>query len=87
MRMEISDKCNALYRMNLEPDDINDCDGCKAETGILFSGCHNCEIRKCASRKNLLSCAYCSNYACEKLIKHFLMNPGTEKRLGDNNRT
>jgi len=50
-------------------------------TGRLFSGCANCEIRKCAMRKNIPSCAYCKEYACKELLKLFYLDPDAQKRL------
>jgi hypothetical protein len=52
-------------------EDITDCDGCKAQGGRLYSDCRRCQIRKCASEKGLENCAYCSEYACQKLSKFF----------------
>ncbi len=65
-------------------EDITDCDGCKAQSGRLFSNCQKCQIRKCASEKGLENCAYCSEYACEKLSKFFDSEgeqAGAKKRL------
>ena len=81
MRKSIVEKCSMHYGMNLQPEDITDCDGCRANTGRLFSGCLNCEIRKCAIEKNIESCAYCSDYACEILKKHFSLDPSAQTRL------
>ncbi len=52
-------------------EDITDCDGCKAQSGRLYSNCRKCQIRKCASEKDLENCAYCSDYTCDKLSKFF----------------
>jgi len=81
MRESIAEQCSKVYGMNLQPKDITDCDGCRADTGRLFSGCFNCEVRKCASLKNIESCAYCSYYACENLREHFSHDPGSQIRL------
>lgn len=81
MRELIAEQCSKLYGMNLKPEEITDCDGCLANSGRLFSGCLNCEIRRCAGQKNIGSCAYCSDYACEKLRQHFLLEPGAQARL------
>jgi hypothetical protein len=65
-------------------EDITDCDGCKAQGGRLFSSCRKCQIRKCASEKGLENCAYCNEYACEKLSKFFDSEDkegGAKKRL------
>ena len=81
MRELIAEECSTLYSINLSHWDISDCDGCRSETGRLFSGCYQCEIRKCAASKDLESCGYCSGYACEILEKHFSLEPGARKRL------
>jgi hypothetical protein len=65
-------------------EDITDCDGCKAQGGRLFSSCQKCQIRKCASQKGLENCAYCSEYACDKLSRFFDsegQQAGAKKRL------
>jgi hypothetical protein len=41
-------QCSKIYGIILNPIDISDCNGCKANTGRLFSGCWNCEIQKYA---------------------------------------
>ncbi len=61
-----------------------DCDGCTPVAGRLFSGCSNCEIRTCAIGKKLKSCAFCSDFACEKLEKHFLHRSGCPTTAGRN---
>lgn len=81
MRVKIAAQCAEIYGMNLKPENINNCDGCRAETGRLFSGCWNCEIRVCASNRGLESCAYCSDYACDALKNLFLHDPDARTRL------
>jgi len=65
----------------MKPGEVNDCDGCRAITGRLFSGCMTCEVRKCASQKNIENCAYCNDYACERLMKFFETDYGAQTRL------
>lgn len=81
MRIEIARICNEQYGLELKPDDITDCDGCQTESGRLFSGCMKCEIRKCARQKEFENCAYCSEYACEKLQEFFINDPNAKTRL------
>lgn len=81
MRRSIAEQCSALYGRNLQPEDITDCDGCRATTERIFSACFICEIRKCARGKKMDSCAFCSNYACEPLVKLFSLDPGAKIRL------
>jgi hypothetical protein len=81
MRVSIAKLCSENYGMNLRPEDVTDCDGCRANTGRLFSGCWNCEIRKCASQKDIENCAYCIEFACDKLKDLFQHDPGAQIRL------
>lgn len=81
MRVAIAKIFSDHYGMNLQPKDINDCDGCRSETGRLFSGCRSCEIRNCAVERKLDSCAFCGEYACDKLRKFFESEPDAQKRL------
>lgn len=81
MRNTIAQSCREHYGMNLQPQDITGFDGCHSGTGRLFSGCVNCEIRKCAIDRNLTSCAFCCDHACEKLLKHFKTDPSAQARL------
>jgi hypothetical protein len=81
LRIDIAQKCREHYGMNLQPHDITDCDGCRSGTDRLFSGCVNCEIRGCAIDRELTSCAFCDDYGCEKLLKHFKADPSAQARL------
>ena len=71
MRVDIAQQIKKHYGQECKPEDVTDCDGCKAESGTLFSGSKNCHIRKCASRKGVENCAHCDEYACEKLKEFF----------------
>jgi len=81
MRKDISDQLAKIYGTTPKPEIISDCDGCKINNGRLFTGCIDCEIRKCAKIKNLENCAYCSDFACEKLEKHYTFDPASRDRL------
>lgn len=81
MRIEIAEECSKLYGKNYRPDDIDDCDGCKANRGRLFTGCRNCKIRECAIRRNVPNCAYCADFACKELLKLFSLDPEAKTRL------
>lgn len=83
MRAQIAKLCNELYGMMYEPEDINDCDGCRTERGRLFSACQSCEIRKCARQKSLENCAYCTDYSCGKLEIFFAKEPDARNRLDE----
>ncbi len=81
MRESIAQICSEQYGMNLKSGDINDCDGCRADSGILFSGCSECRVRKCAALKEIENCAMCCNYSCETLEEHFTHDPECRMRL------
>jgi hypothetical protein len=81
MRNAVARMCRERYGMPLNPEDVTDCDGCRAQTGRLFSKCVNCEIRKCARLKKIESCAFCGEYACERLNKFFETDPEARTRL------
>ncbi len=83
MRIEISPLLKGQYGMTYEPEDITDCDGCRADGGRLFSGCKNCLIRKCAREKGLENCAYCAEYACERREAFFSSEPTAKTRLDE----
>ena len=81
MRVDIAQQIKEHYGEECKPEDVNDCDGCKTEGGRLFSGCKNCHMRKCARRKGVENCAYCNEYACEKIEKFFVTDPDAKTRL------
>ena len=81
MRNEIAEQLARIYKTTAKPEIISDCDGCKAIDGRLFTGCIDCEIRKCAMLKKVVNCAYCNDYACDKLNRHFAVDPGAQARL------
>ncbi|MCX6255753.1 MAG: DUF3795 domain-containing protein [Bacteroidia bacterium] len=81
MRVQIAEQLSKIYGTTPKPEIITDCDGCKINNGRLFTGCSDCEIRKCAIIKNMINCAYCSDYGCEKLEKHYAFDPSSRDRL------
>jgi hypothetical protein len=86
MREYIARKIKEIYGTPCSVEDVTDCDGCTTKDGRLFSGCQKCQIRKCAREKGLENCAYCSEYACEKLSKFFDSEgekAGAKKRLDE----
>ena len=83
MRIEIAQEIKKIYGQDCKAEDVTDCDGCKTESGRLYSGCRQCEIRKCASQKNIENCAHCSEYACDRLDKLFNTEPQAKERLDE----
>ena len=83
MRSEIAQLCREQYGMAYESEDIIDCDGCRTDEGRLFSACKDCTIRNCARQKGVESCAYCEEYACERLEAFFASEPTARIRLDE----
>jgi hypothetical protein len=81
MRKDISEQLAKIYGTTPKPEIITDCDGCKMINERLFTGCIDCGIRKCANMKDLENCAYCSDFTCEKLEKHYTFDPASRDRL------
>ena len=49
------------------------CDGCTVPEGKRFKYCAACEVRDCASTRDLATCAECPEYGCDKLEKLIAM--------------
>jgi len=79
-RAEVAQIWSKQYQVDLKPSDIN-CDGCISDSDRLIGHCKVCEIRKCGKQKNIANCAYCNEYACEKLDNFFKMVPDAKKQL------
>jgi hypothetical protein len=79
-RKKVAEIWSKQYKMSVKPEDIN-CDGCKLEGKRLIGYCNICEIRKCGKQKQVVNCAYCDDYACEKLIKFHTMAPHAKASL------
>ena len=79
-RRKVAEMWSKEFNTNMKPEDIN-CDGCLVTEGKLFSHCKVCEIRKCGLEKNLKNCAYCEDFACERLSKFFEMAPEAKTTL------
>jgi hypothetical protein len=83
MRVEIARMCREQYWMKIEMEDVTDCDGCRTEGGRLFSACKDCAVRNCVKQKGIENCAYCSDYACERLEAIFATEPAARTRLDE----
>jgi hypothetical protein len=47
------------------------CDGCLTKDGLLRQGVVNCAVRNCNVKQEIANCAYCEEYACDKLTDMF----------------
>ncbi|UCF60528.1 MAG: DUF3795 domain-containing protein [Anaerolineaceae bacterium] len=79
-RKEVAEIWSKEFNADIQTKDIN-CDGCLSEGGVLFRHCTVCEIRICGKGKAIANCAYCAEYACDKLDELFSMVPDAKTRL------
>ena len=79
-RKKVAEMWSKQFNAKIDPEDIN-CDGCLSESGRLVSYCRICEIRKCGKEKVVKNCAYCADYACEKLSKFHKEAPDAKNTL------
>ena len=79
-RKELAKKWSKEFSKEIKPEEVY-CDGCLALEGRHIGYCDVCEIRKCGLDKEVENCAYCEEYACEKLLKFFNMAPNAKKTL------
>ena len=79
-RAEVARLWSQQFKIDMKPEDIN-CDGCISDGDRHIGHCHVCEIRKCGKQKNIQNCAYCVEYACDKLEGFFKMVPDAKKHL------
>ena len=81
-RAEVAKLWSQQYNIDIKPEDIN-CDGCTSDSDRHIGHCQVCEIRKCGKQKEIQNCAYCDNYACDKLEGFFKMVPDPKKHLDE----
>jgi len=79
-REEVAQLWSKQFNVDIKLEEIN-CSGCLSNTEPLFKHCKVCEVRKCGREKDVENCAYCDEYACERLEKIFQMAPETKKQL------
>lgn len=66
LRVKVAEEWARLYNAPIRPEHIN-CTGCQS-AGVKTYYCdHLCEIRKCAAKKSVGTCADCSDYPCSIL--------------------
>jgi len=81
-RAKVAKDWSKEFESNIKPEDIN-CDGCLTDGDRVFNHCNVCEIRQCARGKQIENCAYCDEYACEKLNSFFEMVPNIKQILDE----
>ncbi|MEA2104275.1 MAG: DUF3795 domain-containing protein [Candidatus Cloacimonadota bacterium] len=80
LRKKTATEWSKTYGAEIKPENIY-CDGCLQDEGHLIGHCAECEIRACGKEKKVENCAYCDDFACEKLEKFFEFVPTAKKVL------
>lgn len=80
LRAKTASQWSKMFEARFKPQDIN-CVGCLETTGPQIGNCTRCEIRRCAMDHNLVNCAYCPDYPCQKLTEFFEMYPSPKATL------
>ena len=80
LRVRVAEEWAKLYHAPIKPEHIN-CTGCKS-AGVKTYYCDQlCEIKKCATRKSISTCAECPDYACAVLTHVLEMVPQAKRTL------
>ena len=79
-RKAVADDWTKKFGHQFKPQDIN-CDGCLTVTGRHIGHWSVCEIRACGLGRGLANCAYCPDYACDKLERYLQMTPVMKANL------
>ncbi|MDR0300973.1 MAG: DUF3795 domain-containing protein [Treponema sp.] len=70
LREKTATEWTKVHNFNFTPDMIN-CTSCKGN-GVQVGHCSECEIRKCASGKNIVNCGACVSFKTCKIINDFI---------------
>jgi hypothetical protein len=57
------------------------CDGCISGSERLCSYCGECEVRACAVARDVINCAHCDDYGCEKITGFLALAPEAKTML------
>ena len=80
LREKTAAEWTKMHNFNFTADMIN-CTTCKGN-GVQIGHCSQCEIRKCATGKNVLHCGVCADFKTCKTINDFLKHvPSVKENL------
>ena len=78
-KKQIAERWTRELKTKFTPQDV-ECDGCWSER--ISGWCRRiCLIRPCAQKRNMETCAQCSDYQCEKLKKFLSDEPAARENL------
>ena len=80
LREKIAAEWSKNFGFECTPEMIN-CTSCRGN-GVRIGHCSQCEVRKCASAKDLVNCGVCGEFKTCKTINDFLAKaPGLAENL------
>jgi hypothetical protein len=68
LKEKLAAEFSKQFNMDIKPEDIG-CLGCHGS--IRKPWCASCFIRQCTEEKGILTCAFCDDFPCKKLEKHY----------------
>lgn len=80
LRKQVAEEWTKKYNHDFKLEDIN-CVGYIVTTGKHIGHWGMCEVHKCGAEKGVVNCAYCADYACDKLEGYFKMAPAMKANL------
>ena len=80
LREKTATEWSKMFHSDFKAEDIV-CHGCQARGETVFGYCSQCQIRICALAREVITCAECSDYGCEKLSEFFKMIPNEKERM------
>ena len=81
MLEQLAEQARKEYNMPNATAEAAKCDGCLGDTTYKCGYCAECAIRACGVSRGVTNCAYCPDYACEKLTGFFGMAPEARTTL------
>ena len=80
LREKVASEWKQQHSFDFTPEMIN-CTSCRGN-GVKVGYCSQCEIRKCASGKELVNCGACAEFKTCKTINDFIAQvPGIAENL------
>ena len=81
LREKTAAEWTIIHNHPFTPEMIN-CTGCKSD-GIKIGFCSFCEVRKCATEKNIEGCKVCAEIkTCKKIATYVELFPSMKANLG-----
>ncbi len=81
-RQKVAESWSKQFDADIKSEDIH-CDGCLPGVSRHFQHCFECDIRACGVVRGVDNCAFCQEYACEKLERFLALVPEAKTRLDE----